>query len=121
MPDARCSGPRSCCRIASASIWIAERATFASVAAELGRDRRAVLSEHAAVLTGWDSETLEKAVAIVVEGDRASVPMAEAREARDATDKDTKKGIIQPISVNYRMIFVAPSPSVVRRSRTSVV
>lgn len=86
----------------SAGVLPYSRSTFLRVADGLGADWCEVLKADPAALAGWDEDLLAKAVAIVVEVDRASVAMAEPREP---TAADIKNGIERPINVNYRMSY----------------
>jgi hypothetical protein len=76
--------------MASAGVLPYDSCTFARVADRLGADWRAAVDASPAVFAGWDDDVLKEAVAIVVELDRASVPMGEPREA---TDTDFKNGV----------------------------
>lgn len=88
--------------MASAGVLPYASCTFARVADRLGADWRAAVDASPAVFAGWDDDVLKEATAVVVELDRASVPMAEPREA---TDSDIKNGVKNPITVAYRMAY----------------
>ena len=88
--------------MASAGVLPYASCTFARVADRLGADWRAAVDASPSVFAGWDDELLGKAEVVVVEIDRASVPMAESREA---TPADIKKGVKHPITVAFRMAY----------------
>ena len=76
--------------------------TFQRVADGLGEDVKALEGPAAELAMAWTPDALREAVAVVVEVDRASVPMSEPREP---TPKDVKAGVTRPLNVAWRMAF----------------